>query len=58
MGRCPSTGLGPFGSLLRLGRRLGARQLSALDWEFLLRFSFLICKPEIIILFSRKKVNV
>lgn len=33
----PSTGSGPFESLLRLGRRLGARQLSALDWEFYVR---------------------
>lgn len=31
---CPDIGSGPFGSLLRLERQLGARQLSALDWEF------------------------
>ena len=47
---CLNTGSGPFESLLRLGRRLGARQLSALDWEFYvpphgtsLHFSFLVC---------------
>ena len=62
---CPNTGSGPFESLLRLGRRLGARQLSALDWEFYvpphgtsLHFSFLVCKPEIIIPSSRMKANV
>lgn len=52
----PNTGSGPFGILLWLGRMLWARQLPAL--VFACSFSFLICKPEIIILFARKKANV